>query len=115
MMLSVFDKGRHGPNRRSFFALIAVIVALGGCGSNIMSGRTRADPTQVDAANIVLLNDFLKHPDPACVKRPVVSAEVVRAQVKRWTLDRCGHLVRYLVTFTPDWRGRTRIEVKEED
>lgn len=51
--------------------------------------------------------------DKDCTQRKIVNREVVAADskgaVEHWILNRCGTLVRYRLTYTPDPRGGTMI------
>ena len=42
------------------------------------------------------------------------STEVVEARVERWTVDRCGKLVKYRVRFTSNSKGGTDFDVQLE-
>lgn len=65
-----------------------------------------------DAAQMVLMMDGPR--DKNCTERKVVKTEVVEARVERWTVDRCGKLVKYRVRFTSNSKGGTDFDVQLE-
>ena len=54
--------------------------------------------------------------DPSCKKREIANTEVLSRtaseRTERWTLNRCGKLVRYLVTVSPTPGGGTDFQVR---
>ncbi len=66
---------------------------------------------------MTMLNAMDAAEDGACKKRLLADVEVLKQSAnsseERWTLDRCGKFVAYLVTFRPATQGGTDIEVKK--
>jgi len=89
-------------------------------GSNVVPGNTVASPLlQRDTLTIINAMDGAE--DKTCLKRTGVNTESIKKPIRptdtgeeRWTVDRCGKTVPYLVTFTPSARGGTDIGVKPE-
>lgn len=88
-------------------------------GASVPSGTTGVSASlQRDAAQTVMLMDMLA--DQECSSRKVVNTEIIeigpggKSGVERWTVNRCGKLVNYRVTFTPSPRGGTDFAVKPE-
>jgi len=85
-----------------------------------LPGDTRADPSlQRDTLKAVLLMNIPA--EKGCNQRMVVNTEIVqrptaekKTAVERWTLDRCGKLIPYLVTFRFGSTG-TFVDVRRED
>jgi hypothetical protein len=91
------------------FAVLAALVstAVWAASDNAESPQLREDITQM-----VLIMDGPR--DKNCAERKVVKTEVIEARVERWTLDRCGKLVKYRVRFTPNSKGGTDFDVQLE-
>jgi hypothetical protein len=58
---------------------------------------------------------------PSCDERKLVKTEVVKrataenySAVERWTIDRCGKLIGYIVTFKPGPNGVVDFSVRPE-
>ena len=70
---------------------------------------------QQDAMTMLNALDAAK--DGSCKKRLLANVEVLKetgnSSEERWTLDRCGKPVAYLITFRPAAQGGTEIEVRE--
>ncbi len=89
-------------------------------GPNSVPGNTVASPLlQRDTLRIILVMDGAA--DNTCAKRTVVNTEPIKRPTRpddtgqeRWTVDRCGKAIPYLVTYTPSARGGTDISVKPE-
>ena len=89
-------------------------------GSNVVPGNTVASPLlQRDTLRIIILMDGAE--DKTCPKRSVINTESIKKPIRpddtgeeRWTVDRCGKTIPYLVTFTPSARGGTDISAKQE-
>jgi hypothetical protein len=86
-----------------------------------MPQGTRASPKiQADVTEIISVLDSVREVN--CDQRIVANREVVKrateenyAAVERWTLDRCGKMVRYLITFKPGSSGGVDFTVKPEE
>jgi hypothetical protein len=91
----------------------AVLIALQGCVS--VPGETLASTRlQHDVLQPVLAIDMAA--DSTCRQRKIANTEVLARssteRTERWTVDRCGKLVPYLVTFSPDPAGGTNFRVR---
>ena len=82
-------------------------------------GGTGAPPTlQRDVLRLLVMIDSAK--DPECTNHRIIDTEWIdtnretRTAVERWTLDRCGKIVRYRVTFMPAPQGGTNFSVQAE-
>lgn len=85
----------------------------------LAQGGTADSPVlQRDVTQTVLVADYAM--DMKCRERKVVSAEVIEASpdrktgAERWTVERCGKLASYRVTFAPSPRGGTDFAVSFE-
>jgi hypothetical protein len=86
-----------------------------------MPQGTRASPKiQADVTEIISVLDSVREVN--CDQRKVAKTEVVKrateedyGAVERWTLDRCGKMVRYLITFKPGFSGGVDFTVKPEE
>jgi hypothetical protein len=64
--------------------------------------------------------DLDRQADTQCQQRKVVKTEILRFYVvtgrssERWTVNRCGTLVNYLVTLAPGYHGSTDIFVQRD-
>jgi hypothetical protein len=87
---------------------------------DVVPGNTVASPLlQRDTLRIIIAIDGAE--DAACARRTVVNTESIKVPARpedtgeeRWTVDRCGKTIPYLVTFTPSARGGTDIGVRQE-
>ena len=92
-----------------------VLVILQGCVS--VPGETLASARlQHDVMQPVLMLDMAA--DRACRQRKIANTEILARstteRTERWTVNRCGMLVPYLVTFSPDPAGGTNFRVRME-
>jgi hypothetical protein len=86
-------------------------------GPKVVPGNTVATPLlQRDTLTIIDVIDGAE--DTTCVKRTVVNTETIKKPTRpdetgeeRWTVDRCGKMIPYRVTFTPSTGGGTDIRV----
>lgn len=89
-------------------------------GRSIVPGSTVALPAlQQDTLTLIMLMDGAE--DTACGKRTVVDTVVLKRPTpedqngqERWTLDRCGTPIPYLVDFRGSPKGGTDVGVKRE-
>jgi hypothetical protein len=102
-----------------FFAT-AALAAFSACAPAVAPQATRASPrTQEDVmAMIQVMEPSI---DKSCGERELKKTEVVKrataedyTAVERWTIDRCGRPVSYLVTFKPGAAGGVDFSVKLE-
>jgi hypothetical protein len=85
-----------------------------------LPGNTRASPkTQREAEQMIFVLDGAG--DTSCNERKVVNTELRKlatvdeyVAVERWTIDRCGKLIRYQVIFRPNPNGGTEFSVNLE-
>ena len=107
------------PYPVKFFAIAALLV-LSACAAATPPQATRASPkTQEDVmAMIQVMEPAI---DKTCGERELKQTEVVKrataedyTAVERWTIDRCGKPVSYLVTFKPGATGGVDFSVKLE-
>ena len=90
-------------------------VSVAGCAS--VPGNTTANSTlQSDTSKMILLID--RATDKPCTQRQISNTEVLSASSasieERWTVDRCGKPVGYLVTFVPGPGGGTDYRIELE-
>lgn len=88
---------------------ILVALLIGGCASgpapkSSLPGTTTANPQlERDTVSLVIEMDRLE--DCTCNKRKVINREVVAADTSKvleyWTIDRCGTILRYAITYLP--------------
>jgi len=105
--------------RRSAAALLVAVWLLGECASasaGSLPGKTSANPElESDTLRRILSTDLAA--DKACEPRQVVDREVISVTpdkaIEHWTVDRCGTLVQYTVTYLPDPQGGTLIGLEE--
>jgi hypothetical protein len=99
---------------------IAALAASIACAPAVAPQKTRASPkTQEDVmAMIQVMEPAI---DKSCGERELKQTEVVKratagdyTAVERWTIDRCGKPVSYLVTFKPGATGGVDFSVKLE-
>ncbi len=99
---------------------IAALITLSACAPAVAPETTRAKPkTQEDVmAMIQVMEPAI---DKSCGERELKKTEVVKrataedyTAVERWTIDRCGKPVSYLVTFKPGATGGVDFSVKLE-
>lgn len=89
-------------------------------GPNLVPGNTIASPL-LQRNTLTLMYALDSADDTTCAKRTIVNAEMVKKATaadvtvqERWTLDRCGKTVPYLVIFTPSPQGGTDFNVMKE-
>lgn len=88
------------------------LMAVGSASGLFLPGKSTADPRlEQDTLSMIMIMDGAH--DAACKQRKVTSREVVSAHTtgaeENWVIDRCGTLVRYRVTYSPDPKGGTMI------
>src|SRR5689334_805503 len=102
------------------FATAHLVICLSACNSQVHPQPTRASPkTQEDVmAMIQVMEPAI---EKGCGERELKQTEVVKrataqdyTAVERWTIDRCGKSVSYLVTFKPGATGGVDFSVKLE-
>lgn len=91
-----------------------------GIATNVSAqGGSSASPVlQRNVTQTVMIADMAI--DRECRQRKVAGTEVIevsadgKSGTERWTLERCGKLVTYRVTFSPSSRGGTDFSVRFE-
>lgn len=77
-----------------------------------LPGNTTASP-QLEKDTLFMVMGMDRAEDGGCGQRKVVNREIIETTPERgrenWTIDRCGKLVRYKISFTPSPRGGTDI------
>jgi len=93
------------------FTLIALFI--GGCASgpapqSSLPGTTMATP-QLERDTVALVLGIDRIDDCTCNQRKIINREIGSRSVEYWTVDRCGTLLRYTITYSPSPRGGTLI------
>jgi hypothetical protein len=89
------------------FAIIPLVFVLASCAIARTPETTRASKKiQADVMEIIRVLETTSA--QGCDERKLVSTEVVKkataedySAVERWTIDRCGNMILYRVTFKP--------------
>lgn len=97
-----------------------LLVSLFACATAAIPGNTKASPRlQQDTLQMIFILDGAS--DQSCDRRKIVNTEVIKAAmaedytaIERWTLDRCGKVIPYRVTFSPGATGGTDFSVHLE-
>jgi hypothetical protein len=100
------------------FATMLLVFELPACAT--VSGKTRASArVQSDVMDVIHVLETAS--GPSCDERKLTKTEVVKrataddySAVERWTIDRCGKLIGYLVTFNPGANGGVDFSVRPE-
>lgn len=88
------------------FAL--VVLLIGGCASgptpmSSLPGTTTANP-QLERDTVALVLGMDRLEDCTCNERKVINREVIAAEttntLEHWTIDRCGTLLQYAITYS---------------
>lgn len=102
------------------FAITPLVFVLASCATARTPETTRASKKiQGDVMEIIEVLEVTSA--QGCDERKVMSTEVVKrataddyTAVERWTIDRCGKQIRYLVTFKPGSTGGIDFSVRPE-
>jgi hypothetical protein len=102
-----------------YFAFLSLLAGWASCAATAPE-KTRASPkTQADVMEMIQVIEPAL--GSSCDERELVKTEVVKrasaedySAVERWTIDRCGKLVPYLVTFRPGLNGGIEFSVRAE-
>ena len=100
------------------FATMLLVFELAACAT--APGKTRASARiQSDVMDVIHVLETAS--GQSCDERKLVKTEVVKrataedySAVERWTIDRCGKLIGYLVTFKPGANGGVDFSVRPE-
>jgi hypothetical protein len=97
--------------------LFLAVLLAGGCASPVgtsLPGRTSASP-QLENDTLLTVMGMDRAEDGCCNQRKVTNREVIandsQKALEHWTVDRCGTLVRYTITYTRSPSGGTFIGV----
>ena len=99
------------------FTLGALLI--GGCASgpapkSSLPGTTTANP-QLERDTVALVLGMDRLEDCTCNQRKVIDREVIADErskaLEHWTIDRCGKVLRYTVTYLPGPAGGTLISL----
>jgi hypothetical protein len=75
---------------------------------------TTANP-QLEKDTLFMVIGMDRAEDKGCNQRKIANSEVIatdsKKAVERWTIDRCGTLFRYGITYTPSPNGGTMIGI----
>jgi len=101
-------------------ATVPIVLALAACATAIAPEKTRASArVQSDVVDVIHVLETAS--GQSCDERKLVKTEVVKrataedySAVERWTIDRCGKLIGYLVTFKPGPSGGIDFSVRPE-
>lgn len=103
-------------------ALIPLFAGLAACAPTVPPApeKTRASSKTQDEV-MEMIQVLEPAIDQSCDERELVKTEVVKrataedySAVERWTINRCGKPVRYLVTFRPGVNGGLEFTVRPE-
>jgi hypothetical protein len=100
------------------FATMPIVIGLVACAT--VPGKTRASAgVQSDVMDVIHVLETASA--QSCDERKLVKTEVVKrataedySAVERWTIDRCGKPIGYLVTFKPGPNGGVDFSVRPE-
>jgi hypothetical protein len=101
-------------------ATMPIVLALAACAMVTAPEKTRASArVQSDVMDVIRVLETAS--GPSCDERKLAKTEVVKrataedySAVERWTIDRCGKLIGYLVTFKPGANGGVDFSVRAE-
>ena len=99
-------------------AIVPIVLALAACAT--MPEKTRASArVQSDVMDVIRVLETAS--GPSCDERKLMKTEVVKrataddySAVERWTIDRCGKPIGYLVTFKRGANGGVDFSVRLE-
>jgi hypothetical protein len=101
-------------------AAMPILFALAACAAATTPERTKASArVQSDVMDVIRVLETAS--GPSCDERKLMKTEVVKrataedySAVERWTIDRCGKLSGYLVTFKRGANGGVDFSVRAE-
>ena len=103
------------------FAVIPILAGLAACAATVLPPETTRASPKTQAGVMEMIQVIEPALGPSCDERELVKTEVVKrataedfSAVERWTIDRCGKLVPYLVTFRPGLNGGIEFSVRPE-
>ena len=89
-----------------------------GCVSLVFNTAAKTPAIKQTITNKIM--DLDRTADTQCRQRKIVQSKILRFYAltgissERWTLDRCGQRINYLVTLKPDYYGSTAVVVQPE-
>jgi hypothetical protein len=96
------------------FACIMLVNVAACAGTPPVPGNTGADERlQTDIRRIITILE--RTSEPRCDVHQIVNTERAGLGRERWTVERCGERVVYLVTFIVGRPGATDLSVRRED
>jgi len=105
--------------RNFVYVLLATLLASGASAGPAVPGESTADAAlATDVTRFIVTYD--KASVPGCDQRKIVDTKVLELwpnrhpRLERWTLDRCGTAIDYLVLFSPNGEGGTNFAVRPE-
>jgi len=103
-----------------YSSLLPVVFVLAACATSMTPEKTRASK-KVQGEVMEIIHVLEAGSAQSCDERKLVNTEVVKkataedyTAIERWTIDRCGKLVRYLVTFKLGPGGGVDFAVRPE-
>jgi hypothetical protein len=98
-----------------------IVLALAACATSTAPAPEKTRASQKVQSDVMDIIQVLEAGSGERCERKVVDTEVVKrataadyTAVERWTIERCGKLVRYLVTFKPGPSGGIDFSVRPE-
>ncbi|HTP40923.1 MAG TPA: hypothetical protein VML36_00735 [Nitrospiria bacterium] len=94
------------------------LILLSACAHVLPSTAAKTPAIKQTITNKIM--DLDRAADTQCRQRKIVQSEILRFYAvtgissERWTLDRCGQRINYLVTLKPDYYGSTSVNVQPE-
>jgi hypothetical protein len=100
-------------------ATMPIVLALAACTATAPEKTKASARIQSDVMDVIRVLETASSQN--CDERRLARTEVVKrataddySAVERWTIDRCGKLVSYLVTFKPGANGGVDFSVRPE-
>jgi hypothetical protein len=102
------------------FATMLLVFELAACATMLAPEKSRASArVKSDVMDVIHVLETAS--GQSCDERKLVKTEVVKrataedyTATERWTIDRCGKLIGYLVTFKPGPNGGVDFSVRPE-
>jgi hypothetical protein len=100
-------------------AIMLLVFELAACAAAAPEKTRASARVQSDVMDVISVLETAS--GPSCDERKLVKTEVVKrataedySAVERWTIERCGKLIGYLVTFKPGANGGVDFSVSSE-
>lgn len=102
-------------SRRKLGDVTTSLMSVASAPGIFLPGKSTADP-RLEQDTLTMIMGMDRASDDACKQRKVEKREIISAHAKgaeeHWTLDRCGTLVLYRITYSPAPSGGTMIGLK---